>query len=205
MGLDATKTKSESDVQGFPRPEPGRYLAVIKNQEWKQPGGKTALAVEFETIAGTVPGQSGRTVDQKFFLSDDNDYQPSHLRLGLATGLVQPGTVAEDPNWAQIVGAFIVIGVEKKSGKDNKEYTNIGNWGLDIWGTSNPDVADVMSIPDVRDAVARINGQAAPAAQAPAPTAVPQQTQPAQQPAPATAPQQQAVSQPVAANAWGNV
>lgn len=147
MGKMSTKGhKSESDINGRTPPEPGSYHVIVSHVDAS--GDQfDGIAVTFQVLAGTVEGMEGRTLNQRFYYDKETgEYQDSHVRLALASGLIEPDSEA-DVDWDELVGRQLVIGIEKRSGKDKegneKMYTNIGNFGLAVWSVKNPAVEGV--------------------------------------------------------------
>lgn len=190
MQLNAGNVKSETDVTGFTPPAPGRYDVLIKNVDDSYQRAENAVIVEFQVLAGTTPGQENLLHTERMFLKDG---LPSdvHVRFALASGIMQPGT-AGDVDLKSAIGRRMVIGIDKRKGKDGKEYTNIAEYGMAMWGLANPAVADVPKA-QVQPAAAAPPTQPAAVAQQPAPVAAaqPQAAPPAAAPAaasPAAAP-----------------
>lgn len=204
MHMNSTGVTNENDIHGFRSPQPGRYLAVVKNVDESYSKGDW-IGVEFEILAGTVPGQEGMKHTENMFLRDGGA-SDQHVRFAIVTGLLQAGTEAE-VNLQNAVGRQLIIGLEKRKSKNNdKEYTNIGDYGMAMWSLTNPEVADVPRLPPAGQQAASPQGQQpqqtyqqppqgqpqAPQYQAPQQQMPPQQSAPqyapppAQQPAPAT-------------------
>lgn len=146
MRLNSSGVNNENDVVGFRPPAPGRYHVVVKSVD-ESFEKIEAVIVEFEVLSGTVPGQKTLVHREAMFLQN---HEPTSqiLRFALVTGLLQAGTEA-DVDFQHAVGRQLVIGVDKrKSKKDDKEYTNISGYGLDMWSLNNPEVADVPRQPN---------------------------------------------------------
>lgn len=148
MVMGAETVQSENDIQGSVRPLPGRYHVVVKEVEEKSAAdlGKNAKSdayvVEFEVLAGTVPGQEGRTIQDKFFQSEKA--MPRLQRFALCVGLLRPGEPARMVYFEEAVGRHLVIEVEEQKGSGEnagKTYSNVSYMGL--WSTGNEEVADV--------------------------------------------------------------
>ena len=127
-------------------PEPGSYHVIVTNVDASTQK-FDGIGVTFQVLAGTVEDMEGRTLNQRFlFNKETGDYQESHVRLALAAGLIEPDSEGE-VDWGDLVGRQLVIGVERRLGKDKegneKEYTNVGNYGLDVWSIGNAEVANV--------------------------------------------------------------
>jgi len=157
-GLDASDVKGETDVKGREAPDPGIYHGIVNHVDDSQDK-YDAVIVDLEVLAGErrisgrSPGepvdQRGRSLRHMMFLEGEKgkDYGDKHLRFALAVGLIKPGE-QKDVDWNEAVGRQLVFAVEKRAGKDKKtgeerEYTNVGNYGLDLWSVGNPEVADV--------------------------------------------------------------
>lgn len=206
MRINSTGVSGENDVTGFRPPAPGRYHVVIKHVD-ESFQKADAVIVEFEILAGTVPGQEGMTHTERLWMKDGNSTD-QHLRFALVAGIIQPGTEAE-VSFQHAVGRQMVIGLDKrKSKKDDKEYTNIADYGMAIWGLNNPEVSDVPRMPGPMQQQAPQQQMQQPPVQQQMP--MPQQQQ-YQQPAPQqqyAQPQQQQVSpqqQPAGDGGWGDI
>lgn len=166
MPLDASGVKSESDIQGRQRPEEGIYHAIVEHIDASQEKHDAVIA-DVKVLAGNVDNQAGRSLRHMMFLNkEDGGYTEQHLRFALATGVIKPGQKKE-PDWSEAIGQQIVIGVEKRDGKDGKTYTQVSNFGLDIWSVDNPDKpeipmdAEALKLRGTNPAGGRSNGQAA--------------------------------------------
>jgi len=175
--MNASGFESEADVQGFSRPENGIYHCLISDVD-RSCEKTDAIIVPLEVLAGTVDGQRGRKFQHRMRLADDGSYKETHLRFALAVGLIVPGEQKDLPleAWDAIRGRQVVVSVENNtSEKDGKTYTNVTNYGMDVWGVHHPGVADVR-----KDATA--------AAMVPKPGTAPVSAPPAQAPTPPQAP-----------------
>jgi hypothetical protein len=141
VSLDGQDVKSEDDIQGNTRPEEGRYHVVVKDvDESFEKFDK--IIIEFEVLAGTTPGQEGRTLSEFFAVTEKAI--PRLKRFALCVGLVKPGDPERDVSFLDAVGRDLVIEVVKKKGKDDKEYSNVDYMGM--WSTGNEAVADVPKL-----------------------------------------------------------
>lgn len=141
--------KSEDDYQGFKRPLPGRYHVLVKEAQEKSAEDLKAdqdkVVIEFEVLAGTVPGQEGLTTTEFFTISEKA--LPRLKRFALCVGLIKPGEPERDVQFEECVGRDLVIElIEKKSNKDGKTYINIDYMGM--WSTGNKEVQDVPKCTD---------------------------------------------------------
>ena len=215
--LGSEGVKNEEDIQGNSRPAAGRYHVSIddvsflyydedekKNIEVEEDGQYDKIRFKFQVLAGTVPGQETREIEDNFFLTDKA--LPRLQRLALCIGLLHPGEQQREIHFSQAVSRQLVIEVEdnkytNKSGRE-VETTQLGFMGF--WSLTNQAVADV---PKNQQAMQMVPQQAQQQAVPTAQEVVQQAMQPAQQapghqPAahPATAPEQQ-VEQPAPAPA----
>ena len=178
MRCDASGVTKADDVQGRPRPVPGQYLCIVKRSDDSRvrPDGKpfNATVVELEVLAGNVPGQEGKTVEHKLWLDKDTgaetpEYLQKALRLCLALGLIRPGEQKDIDFDSQAPGKICVVSFEE-TGKDGKKYTNVGNYGMDLWPVNDPAVAAIVNLPASQEVLRALGaaGSTAPAASAPA-------------------------------------
>jgi len=147
-GLDASGVKSETDLKGRQAPERGIYHGIVNHADGSYDK-HDAVIVDLEVLAGKPADQRGRSVRHMMFLDKEGNYGDHHLRFAMAVGLIGPGE-QKDVDWEKAVGRQLLFGVEKRAGKDKKtgedrEYTNVGNFGYDVWSVNSPDpeVADV--------------------------------------------------------------
>ncbi len=205
MKMSAAGVTDENEIQGPKRPVPGKYHVVVNAVDDTKEK-LNATIVEYQVLAGTVPGQEGLTLqDNLWYEKDTGNSGQQHLRFAIATGLLQPDTEA-DIDLEDAIGRQVIIEVEKRKGKDGKEYTNVAKYGLAIWRINNPEVVDV---PRYNPATAPAANSAAPGTTAPATGPVPAPATPATGTpvtgAPATG-GPVATGQPAAAtDAWGSV
>jgi len=146
-GLDASNVQNETDVEGNRRPSPGIYHMVVDKVDATYDE-HDAVIVTVSVLAGSPNekkegDQKGRSIRHMMFLDDDGNYGDQHLRFALATGLIRPGE-NKDVDWNEAEGRQFIAGVEKRySKKSDKEFTQISNYGMDIWSVNNPEVAKV--------------------------------------------------------------
>jgi len=167
-GLDASNVQNEGDVQGRQPPVNGVYHGVVNHVDASFDKYDAVIA-DLEVLAGKpdddgAGDQRGRQLRHMMFLDDEGNYGDKHLRFALATGLIKPGE-ARDVDWNTAQGRQLVFGVEKRAGKSKKdgeerEYTNVSNFGLDLWSVGNPEVA---SVPKDEAALKMMAGGSAPA------------------------------------------
>lgn len=141
MLLDASEYKSVDELTGNAPPLAGRYHAIIKTvDEVKYPD---KIAVSFEVLKGTTPGQEGRGFVEFFSLSDKA--RPRLLLFCVASGLMKVGQRA-DVSITAAEGRQMIIEVELKpyEGKTYARLTYRGMWSLD-----NPEATDVPRAHDM--------------------------------------------------------
>ena len=140
--MGAKDVKSEDDISGFQKPLPGRYHAVVKHVDESFEKFDKVL-IDFEVLAGTVPGMEHRELTE-FFACTDKAI-PRLQRLALCLGLLTPGEPDRDVEFAEAVGRDLVIEVEENNYKDKsgKEVNGVRVGYLGMWSTGNKEVADV--------------------------------------------------------------
>lgn len=207
MTFDATKIDGYDSVSdGASTPiAPGRYhVRIIDVDDSRMtPSGKLVnrTAVNFAILAGTVPTEVGKVLNQSFWYDNDTG-APSQalIRLVMAGGLLQPGQQREIALETELVNLEFVIGTDQWQ-KDGKTRWGIANRGCDIWSLDHPEVASVprhqsgaapAPTAQVVPVIPPPQVSQQPAPQQPAPQQpAPQQSAPQQQP-----PQQQPQSNP---------
>ena len=150
MKASAKGYQSESDVKGKPAPVDGFYHATISHvndsRVKKDGSALNATIVEFEVLAGSVPGQEGKTVTQWFQLDDNGnesaEYCEKVSRLCMAAGLLRPGE-EKDIDAADLENCQVVIKVQNYVKKDKTTGCGVADYGLAVWGVNHPDVAAV--------------------------------------------------------------
>jgi hypothetical protein len=139
---------SEDEVKGKPRPLPGTYhfnINHVNDSCAKKDGSPlAAVVVALEVLAGSPPGQEGKTYSYWINLDENCEPTPEAIerwsRLCLACGVA----VNEDRDvpGSELEGCQVIAKVEE-SIKDGKVYMNIAEYGMGIWGVDNPAVASV--------------------------------------------------------------
>lgn len=170
VSLGAKNIQNEDDVQGNPRPLPGRYHAIVKHVDESMEKFDKVI-VEFEVLAGTTPGQDGRVVSEFFAVTEKA--VPRLQRLAIVLGLLRPGEAERDVSFVDGENRQLVIEVEenKYTNKDGKEVNSVRVGYLGFWSLNNKAVDDVP-----KDAVALKlldGGDRIPAGAATAATAAP--------------------------------
>lgn len=146
MKANAQEFEKTTDASGNTPPLPGQYHVVIKaanGARCKKNGDQfNADIIEYEVLAGTVPGQEGRAVTQFLWLDDGNETD-LHTRFALASGLVKPGQARDVDLDQEAPGLQLIINVVEFNKKDGGKGKGIGNYGFDLWGVNDPEVAGV--------------------------------------------------------------
>lgn len=159
--LNAETTRSEDDISGRSRPEPGRYHVAVQHAEEKgsKKKGTPGLELEFQVIVDGLAsdgkthtaGQSGKTIP--LFLSyvggDDAKTKTCLdrvLRLALCCGVIRPGE-SREPDWSEAIGRELVIEVEpgeKYEDDKGNERAGLSQVSfLGFWSLGNAAVANV--------------------------------------------------------------
>lgn len=139
--MGAKNIQSEDDIQGNPRPLPGRYHVAVKHVDEKMDKFDKVI-VEFEVLAGTTPGQEGRTITEFFAVTDKA--LPRLQRLAVVLGLIKPGEGEKEVEFSDGVGRQLVIEVEENEyEKDGRTIHGVRCAYLGFWSLSNAAVADV--------------------------------------------------------------
>ncbi len=152
--IGSQNVKSEDDVQGDPKPVPGRYHAVVKGVQFmmKDSDGKLVevdedmaekIIFQFEALAGTVPGQAGREIQEYFALTEKA--LPRLQRLALCVGLLSPGEAEKEIHFSQAIGRQLVIEVEENqyTNRNGQEVKSVRVGYMGLWSLGNAAVADV--------------------------------------------------------------
>ena len=149
MRASAKNYKSESDIQGRGRPEPGTYHVIVESDGVKENAVKkdgtsmNCSIVPCEVLSGTVPGQEGKEIT--LFLQFDDKGNPSekHFRFCMASGLLKPGEERDFDFEAEAPGKQLVVQVEHYTDKGGKQQLSVGEYGLAMWHVNNKDVTNV--------------------------------------------------------------
>jgi hypothetical protein len=150
MKASAKGYQSESDVKGKPAPVDGFFhttIAHVNDSRTKKDGSPlNATIVEFEVLAGSVPGQEGKTVTQWFQLDDNGnenaEYCEKVSRLCMAAGLLRPGE-EKDIDAGDLENCQVIIKVQNYTKKTGGTGCGLADYGLGVWGVNHPDVAAV--------------------------------------------------------------
>jgi len=114
VALTADKGGDVNDYRGGDRPKPGIYHVVVKSAEEtvSKQKGTQGYKVEFEVLAGTVPGQEGKELDETFWVTDKAVGRL--IALALASGVMKPGESADSDVLLETPGHQLVIEVEEQ-------------------------------------------------------------------------------------------
>lgn len=142
MQLNASGKKSEDDFQTSNAPVPGKYHVMIKSVDESFTTHPNAVVVDFEVLAGTVPGQEGKSLYTYFSTSERA--QDNLIKLAMITGLLHPDEEA-DVRFSDAIGrSLIVEAVEEEY--QGKKRVKVGY--LRMWSVGH---ADVNSVPISQD------------------------------------------------------
>jgi hypothetical protein len=166
--FDCSSYKKEEDFTAGSGPIPdGKYHVVVESVEKDHSGNNPALKFTFGILAGTTPGQVGRKVHERLFLTEKAKARVMIFanRLGLI-GKADVGQPNVRKNWGDARNKQVIIEVatreyDKKDGSKGKA-SNVTFGG--IWRLDDAEVKDVP-----RSGAAARAAQA-PAAAAPAPS-----------------------------------
>jgi hypothetical protein len=186
--LDTQGIESEADLQSGKYPKAGVYHAIIEHAEEKMEktkgGDKPAVAVAFRILAGTVPGQDGTGLTERFWITPNAMVRLKRLATSIGLMGYNQGPTAID--FSKAAGRQLIIEVVEEPYTDNngnkKTMSNVDYLGM--WSLSSPEQANIPRDP----AMLALAQQ--PAAAFPAPVG----------------PMQSPVDQPTAAaNPWGGI
>lgn len=170
LNLSAKGAKSESEI-GSGKPAKGRYLAVVKsvNEEMDK---DDKIVIDFETLAGTTPDQRGKILTEYFATSEKAI--PRLTRLAMCTSLLKPDEV-KDVSFMPAIGRYLFIEVEDHGYKDKngKDVETVRVSFSGMWSIGNPDVADLLQVPEIAAMINVLRGQQTQAPSTPAPTTAP--------------------------------
>lgn len=157
--MGAQDVTSEDEVGGNSRPLPGRYHATIngvkflakdgqgKNEEVPEDEAEK-IVVTFEVLAGTVPGQDGREIQEYFAVTDKAIARLK--RLALCVGILKPQEAEKDVQFSQAQDRQLVIEIEENSyEKDGKTIDGVRVAFMGMWSVFNQAVSDVPKNKDI--------------------------------------------------------
>ena len=174
VSLSAKGVQSESEVASGQKPVKGRYMAMISKVDETMER-KDQVIVDFKVLAGNVPDQADRVITEYFSISEKA--LPRLTRLAMCAGLLKPDEVA-DVSFSSGLGRVLFIEVEdheyEKDGKKN-QTVRVSFGGM--WSLGNPDVADLLKVPEIAAKIAQLRSSAPTQNSAPAANQTPQ-TQP---------------------------
>lgn len=177
---NAGNAQTSDDFRGGGRPLPGRYHAIVNSgtEINSQDKGTPGTEIEFQILAGTVPGQEGTTLPETFW------HTPKALdrllAFAMACGALRPGEnkdlTGPDYNGLQLV---VEVGVRKYEvdgvKKETVEITYNG-----FWEVGHPEVKDVPKDQSALQQMQQVTQQPQQVQQPQQPPQ-PQQSQPVQQ------------------------
>lgn len=208
---NAEAARSSDDFRGGGRPLPGRYHAIVNvgTEIVSEKKGTPGTEIEFQVLAGAIPGQEGTTLSEAFWHSPKA--LDRLLAFAMACGALRPGQnrdlTGPDYNGLQLV---IEVQPRKYTDSDGNEKETVEVSYNGFWEINHPEVKDV---PKDQAAIQQI-GQLAqqPAAVGGPPVqqvqGVPQQLLDEQSPQPtpvATPPQQTAPAPPTGVADWSRI
>ncbi len=158
VAVNSKNVKSESELGGNSRPLPGTYLAVVHDSDESFMKHPDLIWMQFHVIAGTVPGQKGRMIENRFSWKPEHQDQSIQriTRVAMATGFIKPGE-ERDVELKDLHELPLIIEVVPNSyEKDGKKIESSQIAFAGFFSPENPDVKDVMAIPEVRAALAKI-------------------------------------------------
>ena len=136
LNLDTSGVNS-ADELGTTFCLPGRYHTVVKAVDESFSKFPEAVIVEFEILAGTVPGQEKKT--HREFFSTKGKAIDRIKRFAMVTGLIGPNE-RKQVNLSDALGHQLVIEIidEEYQGKTRSKVSYVGMWSPD-----HKEVADV--------------------------------------------------------------
>jgi hypothetical protein len=149
--LNAENVKTEDDISGNSKPLPGRYHMVVNSaaEKGSKKKGIPGLEIEFGVLAGTVPGQDGKTMQLFLSYIGEDDAKTKKcldrvVRLALCLGVLQPGQ-AKEVDWNEALGRELIVEVEEQEYTDKNGNQQKGSQVayLGFWSLNNPAVADM--------------------------------------------------------------
>jgi len=150
LTFGAEDVKGEDDIQGASKPLPGRYHVLIKDAAHKEVNGKPKVIMDFEVLAGTTPGQEGRTLTEFFAVTPKT--VDMLRRLALVTGQLKPGEPPKAIDFSRDIGKQLVVEVvpNKYENREGQVVETVRVDYMGFWSLGNPAVNDV---PRDKDAI----------------------------------------------------
>ncbi len=199
---NAGTAQSSDDFRGGGRPAPGQYHVIINvGKEVVSEKDTPGTEIEFQVLAGTVPGQEGTVVVETFWQTERAISRL--LAFAMSCGVLRPGE-NKDVSGPDYNGLQLVIEVQPRKYTDSegneKETVEVSYNGF--WEVGHPEVKDVPKDQNTIQQIGQVAQQptavGGPPAQTvpqhaladntvqPGPVATPPQQQPPQQTAPPT-------------------
>jgi len=149
MSLNVTQGTDINDFRGGNRPPPGRYHVLVRNVEevTARSTGNPGFEFELEVLAGTVPGQEGKSF--KHTAWNTSKSQDQLISMAIATGILVPGKPAneggecEPEDLLSTEHAQLVVDIEEDTytDKNGQEKKTIKVAYGGIWPVGHKDVA----------------------------------------------------------------
>jgi len=141
--VDATNYSSEDDVASNKKPQAGTYHALITRAEDSPEKFPDKVIMDFEILAGTLPGQEGTRLTE--FFATTPKAIPRLTRLAMCLGLLGPQE-KKNIDFAKAERQQCVIEVEdteytKKGASEPTKTVSISYFGF--WSVGNKAVANV--------------------------------------------------------------
>lgn len=140
--VSAKDVGSVDDIKGQQRPAVGKYHMSINH--WDETfQEKDAVIVEFGVLDGNVPGQFGRTIQEKFFISEKA--VPRLVRMCLAAGLILPGQELDSDLTSVATSKQLIVEIVPHSyeNKEGKKVDTVQCAYMGFWPVDHAEVADV--------------------------------------------------------------
>ncbi len=134
---------------GGDRPVAGRYHVVVKSVDNSHTTNPTSIPTEFEVLAGTAPGQEGKTTIEFFYydLKNVKDFARDRIiRFAQTCGLIGDNE-DKDVDLLDAIGKQLVIQLvddtyeDKKTGEERKSVRIARDGGM--WPLNHEDVREV--------------------------------------------------------------
>lgn len=157
--LDATGMQDVNDAKTGNHPKPGVYHAAVASvkavvSKKKQTPG---YEIGFEILAGTIPGQEGTTITETIWITQDNLKRA--IAYAMATGVLKPGTKADETILLQTEGRDLVIEAEEQT-YDKDDGTKGKKIAVKYSGFWPTDHKDVATVPKNAAAIKALHSQA---------------------------------------------
>jgi hypothetical protein len=142
---DLNNQNSDSDNNSVP---PGSYHVMVSDAHEVESRG--SVVVDFKILAGTCPGQEGKTFTEWYKTSAKALKRLT--RLALVTGIMEPG-VKKDVDFAEARGKHLIIEVVDNA-YVKKDGTKVSSRQVSFFGMWALDHEDVKTVPTDKEAIA---------------------------------------------------